>query len=64
MDELKSYRLTSMEDPTDEQLSALMAGVAEDARKSTRRAKEELRRRMEETQAQIMARHKANKRQS
>ncbi len=56
MDDVKSYRLTSMEDPTDEQLAALMAGVAKEACENSRRAKEELRRRMEEAKAQIRAR--------
>jgi len=48
MNELKSYRLNSMEEPTDEQLEALMAQVGEDARESSRRAQAELERRMAE----------------
>lgn len=48
MDELKSYRLTSLEEPTEEQLTALMEQVGEDARESTRHAQAELQRRMEE----------------
>lgn len=47
-EELTSYRLTSMDEPTDEQLHALMEGVAEQARRTTRRAKEELDRRFRE----------------
>lgn len=35
---LRSYRLTSMEEPTDEMLHAIMEKVAESARDSTRRA--------------------------
>lgn len=35
---LHSYRLTSMEEPTDEMLHAIMENVAEAARESTRRA--------------------------
>lgn len=34
---LHSYRLTSMEEPTDEMLHAIMEKVAEAARESTRR---------------------------
>lgn len=48
MNELKSYRLTSMEEPSEEQLAALMEQVGEDARQSTRRAQAELNRRMSE----------------
>jgi len=48
MNELKSYRLTSMDEPSEEQLTALMEQVGEDARESSRRAQAELRRRMTE----------------
>lgn len=41
---LRSYRLTSMEEPTDEMLHAIMEKVAVSARKSTRRAEEAKRR--------------------
>lgn len=34
---LRSYRLTSMEEPTDEMLHAIMEKVAEAARESTKR---------------------------
>lgn len=52
---LKSYRLTSMEEPSDDQLTALMEQVGEDARESSRRAQAELRRRMEEVRKVIAA---------
>ena len=40
--ELKSYRLNSMEEPTDEMLEAIMLGVQKQARQTTIRAKLEL----------------------
>jgi len=42
MDELKSYSLTSTEEPTDEQLEAVMLQVGERARESSRKAQAEL----------------------
>lgn len=36
--EMNSYRLTSMEEPSDEHLSALMKEVAEEARKKSEEA--------------------------
>lgn len=48
MKHIKSYRLTSLEEPTDEQLAAVMAYVGEIARDSTRKAKEALDAKMEE----------------
>jgi len=54
MNELKSYRLNSMEEPTDEQLEALMAQVGEDARENSRRAQAELERRMAELQTVVV----------
>lgn len=36
--ELNAYRLTSMEEPTDEMLSAIMKGAAEEAASSTKKA--------------------------
>ena len=39
---LNTYRLSSLEDPTDEQLHALMEQVAVAARESSRKAKREL----------------------
>ena len=44
---LNTYRLSSLEDPTDEQLHALMEQVAVAARESSRKAKRELERRMQ-----------------
>lgn len=52
---LKDYRLNSMEEPTDEQLNALMKKVAEDARKQSVNAKKALERMMQETREKIMA---------
>ena len=37
-EELRSYRLNSMEEPTDEMLEAIMLGVQEHARQSTIKA--------------------------
>lgn len=37
---LRSYRLSSMEEPTDEMLHAIMEGVAKSARESTLKAEE------------------------
>ena len=51
-EELKSYRLNSMEEPTDEMLEAIMLGVQETARKTTAKAKAELDRRFEEAKRQ------------
>ena len=45
---LKDYRLNSMEEPTDEQLHALMEKVAEDARRQSANAKKVLERMMQE----------------
>lgn len=52
-EELRSYRLNSMEEPTDEMLEAIMLGVQEHARQSTIKAKAELNRRFEEATRQI-----------
>lgn len=57
MDELKSYRLTSLEEPSEEQLSALMEQVGEDARESYHRAQAELKRRMDELKKVISSQH-------
>ena len=46
--QLRSYRLTSMEEPTDEMLHAIMEKVAESARQSTARVAELHRRRLAE----------------
>ena len=51
--QLRSYRLTSMEEPTDEMLHAIMERVAIAARKSTERAEEAKRRMLAETAKRI-----------
>jgi predicted site-specific integrase-resolvase len=50
---LNSYRLNSMEEPSDELLHQLMEKVAIEARKSSHNAKMELKRRMKETAKKI-----------
>lgn len=50
---LRSYRLTSMEEPTDEMLHAIMEQVAEAARESTKRVEDFKRQMMERTRANI-----------
>lgn len=58
---LNTYRLTSLEEPTDEQLHALMEQVAVAARESSRKAKLELERRMQEVKEALEAyREKGN----
>ena len=52
---LNTYRLSSLEDPTDEQLHALMEQVAVAARESSRKAKRELERRMQEVREKLKA---------
>ena len=51
--ELRSYRLNSSEEPTDEMLHAIMLGVQETARQSTIKAEQELNRRFAEAKQQI-----------
>lgn len=46
--ELQSYRLSSLEDPTDEMLLAIMEQVAESAMKSSAKVREEIFRRLEQ----------------
>lgn len=53
--DLNSYRLSSLEEPTDEQLQAIMDEVGAEARKSSLRAKRELKRRMQELSDQLKA---------
>lgn len=53
---LRSYRLTSMEEPTDEMLHAIMEKVAEAARESTRKANEAKRKLFAEMQSRIRER--------
>ena len=57
---LNTYRLTSFEEPTEEQLHALMEQVAIAARESSRRAKIEMERRMQEI-VQIVLKRKEGK---
>ena len=52
-EELCSYRLNSMEEPTDEMLEAIMLGVQEHACQSTIKAEAELARRFDEAKKQI-----------
>ena len=59
-EELKSYRLTSQEEPTEEMLHAIMEQVAEVARKSSEDAQKEIQRRFEELKLQIQAHRLAN----
>lgn len=49
----ETYRLNSLEDPTDEQLYALMEQVAIAARESSLRAEMELKRRMQEVKEKL-----------
>ena len=51
--ELRSYRLNSSEEPTDEMLHAIMLGVQETARQSTIKAEQELNRRFTEAKREI-----------
>ncbi len=46
---IKEYRLTSMEEPSDDLLNELMAQVAKSAQQSSANAKLVLRRKMQET---------------
>lgn len=62
--ELKSYRLNSMEEPTDEMLEAIMLGVQKQARQTTIRAKLELERRFNEMKAEIERRRAERERLS
>lgn len=52
-EKLHSYRLTSMEEPTDEMLQAIMEQVAESARESSKRVEAFKRQMMERTCANI-----------
>lgn len=42
LEEMNSYRLTSMEEPGDERMAWIMREVAEEARENSRRAHEQL----------------------
>ena len=57
----KKYRLTSMEEPTDEMLQALMEDVAKAARESTAKAEAEKQRRFSEIAHIIKARRSQRK---
>ena len=48
---MNSYRLTSMEEPTDEMLATLMKEVAEEAKRKATEATESLFKRLDETVA-------------
>lgn len=48
MTDVRSYRLSSMEEPTDEQLQALMRQVGEAARESSRQAQQVMDRKLQE----------------
>ena len=50
----KKYRLTSMEEPTDEMLQELMEDVAKAARESSARAEAEKKRRLQEVADNIL----------
>lgn len=50
---LRSYRLNSLEEPTDEMLHAIMEQVAESARQTSARVAEYKRKMMEQTRANI-----------
>lgn len=55
------YRLTSMEEPTDEMLQALMEDVAQAARISSAKAEAEKRRRLSEVARTIATRRSGRK---
>lgn len=50
---LRSYRLSSKEEPSEEMLAAIMEKVAESARNSSAKAKEALQRMFDETLERI-----------
>ena len=50
---IDTYRLTSMEEPTDEMLQALMEDVAKAARESSAKAEAEKRRRLQVAASEI-----------
>lgn len=55
-EELRSYRLNSAEEPTDEMLEAIMLGVQKTACQSTIKAQEELDRMFSAAKAEITRR--------
>ena len=54
--DIRNYRLTSLEEPTDEMLHELMRQVAESARQSTAKANKVLQDKLEETKELIRRR--------
>jgi len=56
--ELRSYRLNSSAEPTDEMLYAIMLGVQETARQSTAGAESEINRRFKEMASNVARRRK------
>ena len=52
--ELRSYRLNSSEEPTDEMLHAIMLGVQETARQSTIKTDNEIKRRFREMENNVI----------
>lgn len=62
--DIRNYRLTSMEEPTDEMLHELMRQVAESARQSTINANKVLQEKFEETREQIRRRREELSKQS
>lgn len=59
-EEFKKYRLSSLEEPTDEMLQELMEGFLETVLESNKRAEEENRRRLQEVADAIDAWRKEN----
>lgn len=57
MKRVEDYRLCSLEEPTDEQLAALMEGAAEEIRKGTAQYKEDLERRLKAVVQAAHAQH-------
>lgn len=62
--DIRNYRLTSMEEPTDEMLHELMRQVAESAHQSTINANKVLQEKFEETREQIRRRREELSKQS
>jgi len=56
--QLRSYRLNSLEEPTDEMLQAIMEGVQETARQSSLQAEGEINRRFREMEERVARRRK------
>lgn len=62
--DIRNYRSTSMQEPTDEMLHELMRQVAESARQSTINANKVLQEKFEETREQIRRRREELSKQS